>query len=194
MNTLTTDGSFWNKYDFFDSDDLEQKSAAGSILKNAALVGTMFIPYVGPWIAGISVASQLVGLSGTLGKMLTGSDSLTFSALEGWAKSVNRQTAKSQYAMENTWCWENFINLIGDVAGQLKEQRFLFEFAPAILKGNKMLGWNGIDKSKQVTYSLEKAKHYDNLLTTKFKDMEALRKRIGKPITETEFKSYTTAK
>ena len=24
MNTLTVDGSAWNKYDFFDSDDLEQ--------------------------------------------------------------------------------------------------------------------------------------------------------------------------
>jgi hypothetical protein len=57
MNTLTVDGSAWNKYDFFDSDDLEQKSITGSILKNAALVGSMFIPYVGPWIAGLSVAS-----------------------------------------------------------------------------------------------------------------------------------------
>lgn len=149
MNTLTTDGSFWNKYDFFDSDDLEQKSFGGSIMKNAALVGSMFIPYVGPWIAGLSVASQIVGLTGTLGKMLTGSDSPTFSAMEGWAKSVNRQTAKSQYAMENTWCWENFINLIGDVAGQLKEQRFLFEFAPAIIKGNKILGANGVSESKK---------------------------------------------
>ena len=34
-----------------------EKSAMGSIMKNAALVGTMFIPYVGPWIAGLSVAS-----------------------------------------------------------------------------------------------------------------------------------------
>jgi hypothetical protein len=46
--------------------------------------------------------------------------------------------------MENTWCWENFINLIGDVAGQLKEQRFLFEFTPAMFKGTKTLGLNGI--------------------------------------------------
>ena len=194
MNTLTTDGSYWNKYDFFDSDSLEQKSAMGSIMKNAALVGTMFIPYVGPWIAGLSVASQLVGLSGTLGKMLTGSDSPTFSALEGWSKSVNRQTAKSQYAMENTWCWENFINLIGDVAGQLKEQRFLFEFTPAMFKGTKMLGLNGISQTKSQAYALERAKHYDELLTTKFKDMEALRKQAGKALTEAELKSYTTAK
>jgi len=26
-------------------------------MKNLALVGTMFIPYVGPWVAGISAAT-----------------------------------------------------------------------------------------------------------------------------------------
>lgn len=135
MNILTTDGSKWNKYDFFDSDDINQKSVGGTIMKQAALVGTMFLPYVGPVIAGLSVASQLIGLTGTLGKMLTGSDSPTFSALEGFSKSWNRQTAKTEYAQENTWCWENFITLIGDVAAQLKEQRFVFEQVPAVFKG-----------------------------------------------------------
>ena len=140
MNILTTDGSYWNEhFDFFDSDDIEQKSIGSSILKNAALVGSMFIPYVGPWIAGASVASQLVGLTGTLGKMLTGSDNETFSSMEGWAKSVSRQGAQTEYAQENTWCWENFINLIGDVAGQLKEQRFIFERIPSIIKGSPNL-------------------------------------------------------
>lgn len=194
MNTLTTDGSKWNKYDFFDSDGLEQKTIAGSIIKNAALVGTMFIPYVGPWIAGLSVANQLVGLSGTLGKMLLGSDSPTLSALEGWSKSVNRQTAKSQYAMENTWCWENFINLIGDVAGQLKEQRVLFEFAPALIKGNKMLGWNGLDAAKQEAYAASRAAHYLKLNQTKFDDLTKLRKQLGKPITQSELGQLQLAK
>jgi hypothetical protein len=57
MNTLTVDGSWWNDYDFFDSDSLDQKSIGGTIMKNLALVGTMFIPYVGPWVAGISAAT-----------------------------------------------------------------------------------------------------------------------------------------
>lgn len=135
MNVLTTDGSAANKYDFFDSDDIEQKSIGGSLMKQAALVGSMFIPYIGPVIAGASILTQLVGLTGTLGKMLTGSDSPTFSAMEGWSKSLNRQMAKTEYAQENTWCWENFITMIGDVAGQLKEQRFIFEKVPALFKG-----------------------------------------------------------
>jgi len=57
LNTLTVDGSWLNQYDFFDSDDLNQKSLGGSIAKNLALVGSMFIPYVGPYIAGLSIAT-----------------------------------------------------------------------------------------------------------------------------------------
>lgn len=143
MNVLTTDGSFWNQYDFFDSDDINQKSIGGTVLKNLALVGTMFIPYVGPWIAGLSIATQAAGLLGTLGKMAGGSDAPTWSALEGWSKSVSRQGATTEYAQENTWCWENFINLIGDVAGQLKEQRFIFEKIPYIFKGANMMTKEG---------------------------------------------------
>jgi len=90
MNVLTTDGSSLNQYDFFDSDDIEQKSIGGSIMKNMALVGTMFIPYVGPWIAGLSIATQSAGLLATLGKMLVGSDSPTLSSIEGWSKSLSR--------------------------------------------------------------------------------------------------------
>ena len=137
LNTITTDGSFWNQYDFFDSDDIKEKSFVGSVAKNLALVGSMFIPYVGWGIAGASVATQLMGLTGTLGKMLTGSDSPTFSAMEGWAKSFNRQTAKSEYAQQNMLCWENFIDLIGDVTAQLREQRAIFKFAPAIFGKGK---------------------------------------------------------
>ena len=137
LNTITTDGSFWNQYDFFDSDDIKEKSFVGSVAKNLTLVGSMFIPYVGWGIAGASVATQLVGLTGTLGKMLTGSDSPTFSAMEGWSKSLNRQTATSEYAQQNMLCWENFINLIGDVTAQLREQRAIFKFVPAMLGKGK---------------------------------------------------------
>lgn len=143
MNVLTTDGSWLNQYDFFDSDDINQKSIGGSVLKNLALVGSMFIPYVGPWITGLSLATQLAGVGATLGKMVVGSDSPTLSAIEGWSKSMNRQGAQTEYAQQNAWCWENFINLIGDVAGQLKEQRFVFEKIPYIFKGANMMSKEG---------------------------------------------------
>lgn len=126
----------------------------------------MFIPYVGPAVAGLSVATQAVGLFGTLGKILVGSDSPTLSAMEGWSKSLNRQIAKSEYAQENTWCLENWINLIGDVAAQLKEQRFLFEKAPALFKG---IG--GASESRQMKKAAEIEKAYKTAAERRFQDL-----------------------
>lgn len=153
MNTLTTDGSVWNKFDFFDSDDLDQKGMGSSLLKNAALVGSMFIPYVGPVITGLSVATQTAGLLATLGKLVAGNDSPTLNNIQGWAKSVNRQSA-TEYAQQHTWCAENFINMIGDTVGQLAEQRWIFKAAPVLFEGKnawKVMskdGYEALKKSK----------------------------------------------
>ena len=54
-DVLTSDGSAINAIDFLDSDDI-QKSPMGSIAKNALLIGSMYLPYVGPAIAGLTVA------------------------------------------------------------------------------------------------------------------------------------------
>lgn len=190
MNILTTDGSFWNKYDFFDSDDINQKSVGSSILKNLALVGTMFIPYVGPWIAGLSITTQLAGLGATLGKMIAGSDSPTLSEIEGWSKSVSRQGAQTEYAQENTWCWENFINLIGDVAGQLKEQRFIFEKIPYALSGT-----NIYSKESTASKLLELQKKQQKLFETKVKDLSKLgRTREGLQLSVDELRTMSTLK
>ena len=147
MNTLTVDGSKANKYDFFDSDDLEQKSFIGNVMKNLALVGSMFLPVVGKPIIAASIATQSVGLLGALGKMFLGSENETVNNMHAWAKTVNRQAA-TEYASQNTWCWENLINMIGDTVGQLAEQRFLFTHVPALFKGTK-----GIKAKDTKTYN-----------------------------------------
>ena len=170
MNVLTTDGSFWNRYDIFDEDDINQKSVGGTVMKNLALVGTMFLPYVGPAATVASLVPQLVGLTGTLGKMLSSSESPVFSELEGWSRSLNRQTAKTEYAQEHTWCWENFIGLIGDVAGQLKEQRFIFEKVPALFKG----GYAGSDKAykaKLASFEQEQRQITNTKISNLYKDL-----------------------
>lgn len=166
MNIITTDGSWINQYDFFDSDDINQKSIGGSVLKNLALVGSMFFPYVGPWIAGLSLATQLAGVGATFGKMLVGSESPTLSAIEGWSKSVSRQGAQTEYAQQNAWCWENFINLIGDVAGQLKEQRFVFEKVPYIFKKADMMSKEG-----QAAKLAQLEQKYNQIANTKIQDL-----------------------
>ncbi len=167
MNTLTTDGSVWNKFDFFDSDDLDQKGIGSSLLKNAALVGSMFIPYVGPVITGLSVATQTAGLLATLGKLVAGNDSPTLNNIQGWTKSVNRQSA-TEYAQQHTWCAENFINMIGDTIGQLAEQRWIFKAAPVLFEGKnawKVMSKEGYDALKKS--KLAELQKTSNLTTDK---------------------------
>lgn len=179
FNTFTTDGSWWNQYDFLDSDDLNQKSVAGSVAKNLFLVGSMFLPYVGWGVAAASVGTQLAGLAGTFGKMLVGSDSPTLSSLEGFSQSWNRQTLKSQYARENILCWENFIDLIGDTTAQLREQRAIFKFAPAILKGKYgAMGKEGLDTLKENKTKQLLSEAYSN---KKWEDIVQDMYKAGKP-------------
>ena len=168
FNTLTTDGSAWNKYDFFDSDSIEQKSIGGSVAKNLALVGSMFIPYVGWGVAAASIAHQMAGLTATFGKMLAGSDSPTLNAIEGWVKSTDRRNLKTEYAQQNMWCWENFIDLIGDTTAQLREQRAIFKFAPGLIKGD----FKVLDEKKMAQYTEELAKEsMENITNKSFRDI-----------------------
>ena len=142
MNILTKDGSALNRFDIFDSDDKEQNGFKAT-LKNTVLVGSMFLPYVGGFFRGLSVLTQSVGLLGTLGKIAAGSDSKLFNEMEGWSSSVNRQTAKSEYAQQNVWCLENMINLIGDSVAQLAEQRWIFEKGSQLVAGADIMSEAG---------------------------------------------------
>ena len=142
MNILTKDGSALNRFDIFDSDDKEQNGFK-TTLKNTVLVGSMFLPYVGGFFRGLSVLTQSVGLLGVLGKIATGSDSKLFNDMEGWSSSVNRQTAKSEYAQQNVWCLENMINLIGDSVAQLAEQRWIFEKGSQLVAGADIMSEAG---------------------------------------------------
>lgn len=182
-NTLTTDGSWWNQYDFLDQDDLNQKSIAGSLTKNLALVGSMFIPYVGWGIAAASVLQQATGLVGTFGKVLTGSDNSTLSAMEGFSKSWNRSGAKTQYAQQNLLCCENVIDLIGDTAAQLREQRAIFKFVPAIFKGK----YGALGKKGQEAFVENRTKEMlDEFNTKGWKEVATNLAKQGKSRAEIE--------
>lgn len=150
FDILTKEDSTFNKYDFFDTDGYD-KNAFGSILKTTAQIAPMFIPYVGPVYTGLNVAIQGAGLLATLGKMVNIDDMFydnsMLNNIEGWTKSVGRDT-RSEYAKQHMWSLENMIGLIGDVAGQLKEQRWIFQYGPALFKPSAM-SWKGIDQKSQ---------------------------------------------
>ena len=160
---LTDDDSFANKFDFIDSDGL-YKSPMGSLMKNAALIGSMYIPYVGPVVAGISVAQQGLKLASVLGKMLTSSDNQSMNRLEGFAEKTDFFHTQSEYANEHPWALENMINMFGDTMGQLKQQRFLFEYAPAAFKGTT--GISDENRAKKIAeYTKQFNAKNDEILT-----------------------------
>ena len=173
-DVLTTDGSFWNKIDPFDADDIEQKSLGGQLMRYGALVGSMFIPGVGEYVIGAGIATQLVGLFGTLGKMISGSDNPTFSALEGWSKSMNPSEARTQYGEQHPWCMENWVNLIGDVTSQLVQQRWLFTDVPAWFKGV-----NVTNKEAMAAKQASLLSKYKDIANTKIRNLSGDAKSIS---------------
>ena len=133
---ITTDGVGLNAIDFLDSDGID-KSPIGSLVKNTALIGSMFLPYVGPVVTGATILQQALTLGATLGKIAMRSpENPKMNYLIGLSESTNFMNTRSEYSKEHNWSIENLLGMVGDVVGQLKQQREMFKYLPAIVKGN----------------------------------------------------------
>ena len=156
FDTLTVDGEGINKYDFFDSDDIK-KSVTGVIAKNVTALLPLFTQ-AGTAYAALMIAKEF---SKAL-PMLYGVATMLIDRQEApnWINTVAAYGTKysestSQYAKENTFSFENFGNLIADVALQWGQQK-------AIATGiNKLRGANTyVDdamKSAKSLYDTKKA-------------------------------------
>lgn len=132
---ITTDGSVWNKFDFFDSDDLE-KSTAGVIAKNLVTIAPMLVGgTVSAAYIGTGVVLNSLGLLNTGAKMVFGSDEKFLNGVEGFLESISLSANKTQ--SKSAWTLNNFIDLGGEVFKQLAEQRWLFKYGSLLLKGGK---------------------------------------------------------
>lgn len=156
LDTLTVDGTKLNKYDFFDSDDIE-KSVGGVIAKNVATLIPMFVG--GPIGTAYSTALIAREMAKSL-PMLYGMTTALFSDSETpkWMNTIAAMGDKftsgtSDYAKEHTFSVENFGNLISDVALQWGQQKGI---AQAInkLKGSK----NYVEEAMENAAKLYKAK------------------------------------
>ena len=156
LDTLTVDGTKLNKYDFFDSDDIE-KSIGGVIAKNVATLIPMFVG--GPIGTIYSTALIAREMAKSL-PMLYGMTTALFSDSETpkWMNTIAAMgdkftTGTSDYAKEHTFSIENFGNLISDVALQWGQQKGI---AQAInkLKGSK----NYVEEAMEDAARLYKAK------------------------------------
>lgn len=125
---LTSENSAINKYDFFDSDDLE-KSVAGTVAKNVASIIPMFIPYVNTAYSGLLVGRELaktLPMAYGMVASLAGDEnpnSQLANTIAAYGQKFS--TSTSDYAQENTFSFENFGNLMSDVALQWGQQKFI---------------------------------------------------------------------
>lgn len=147
FDTLTTDGSAINKYDFFDSDDIK-KDTFGSLSRAVAQIAPVFIPYVNTAYLTARVGLGLSEIMPTIGKIFLGSDNELMSQIEGWNKAFTFSTSDATQGSEelgieaDPWTMETGLKLISDVFTQLAEQRFLFKYGNAIASriNPKLLG------------------------------------------------------
>lgn len=174
---LTREGSALNSIDFLDSDDI-QKTPFGSFVKNASLIGAMFLPGVGEYIAGATILQQAAGLGATLGKIALGSDNAAMNWIEGLSESTNPLNTRSEYSSgDKMWTIENLLGMVGDVVGQLRQQRLLFKWAPVITKGK----W-GVSEESQLTL---KNKYIQELESKNVNSLEKIIAKYGKDSVET---------
>lgn len=140
-DTITREGSGWNKVDFFDSDDYN-KSFTGTLAKTAVKTIPYFIPGVGEVFGAITAAEGLLRVLPILGKMVNGMATgdadnefgKTMNKFEGWMARFDPTV--SQHSQENLVTFENFGNLISSVSGQLFQQRMVGSI-PYLLGGKQ---------------------------------------------------------
>lgn len=175
FDTLTTDGSAWNKFDIFDSDD-KKKSLGGTLIKNAIKVLPAFCPVVGPWYLGMRVGINMAGLMGTLGNLLTGDSVGAFHGLEGYTQSL--KTSQSNWVTggvsgtaetdtSHAWSLESMLGMAADVFTQLQEQRWLFKYPMQWIKGKEVADAVLDPKAGKAfieAKALERKKFYKDLL------------------------------
>lgn len=140
-DTLTTDGSVWNKFDLFDSDGLD-KSVGGTIGKLAIKVVPLLIPGVGKIYGALTASTELAKLVPTILKSIYGIFGNT--ADSDFVKSLNKvesyahrfDSSVSDYSQQNIVSFENLGKLITDTSMQLFQQKAIAEI-PRILKSSE---------------------------------------------------------
>ncbi len=177
FDNLTSESSVINKYDFFDSDDLE-KSISGSLAKNLMGVAPMLMgPEVAAIYSGALVARELLKTAPMVWGMVNSlwSNQLPQnSILNGLeAKMMQATGSSSDHANANMgFTTETVLNLMGDVALQWGQQQQVAGWTRRLLGEKKDLS-KVIDDEAKVLYDKKIASIFESS-TTDTKKQEAL--------------------
>lgn len=177
FDNLTAESSPINKYDFFDSDDLE-KSISGSLAKNLLGVAPMLMgPEVAAIYSGALVARELLKTAPMVWGMVNSlwsnqlPQSPILNGLE--AKMMQATGSSSDHANANMgFTTETVLNLMGDVALQWGQQQQIAGWTRRLLGGKKDLS-KVIDDEAKVLYDKKIASIFESA-STDAKKQEAL--------------------
>ena len=137
-DTLTVDGTFWNKFDPFDSDGVS-KNIGGQIVKTAALVAPLLIPGVNTAYGYLMAGSLLSDALATFGKAGTEMLDSDYKNNSLWNKfnlyGAFMRRFDGSSSDENGY-FEQGTNMLSSVASQLFQQRAIAQI-PTLLKWNK---------------------------------------------------------
>lgn len=127
---LTKEESPLNVIDFFDSDGFD-KSAWGTTAKLLVTSLPWFIPGVAPYYGALSASLGLLSIMPTFLKAIdslyTGDEQTavksTLREMENWFRKYDSSQSLSRHGKESFFSYESIGNLLGDVFGQIHEQR-----------------------------------------------------------------------
>lgn len=173
LDTLTKEGSYANKFDFFDSDDLK-KSITGSIVKAAVQAAPMLIG--GPLSTAYTAYYIASGLTDASAQILKTIDGLVNGAsakndsLYKWANSLQGYTGQwkagmSEYGKDNFFSLESLLGQAVDSLYQLKSQKAIVQWPVEFTKWQmaKKLGIateSALDVGEAATKSLYSLEPY----------------------------------
>ena len=129
-DSLTREGSWLNKYDFFDSDGLD-KNLVGTIAKTVFTTAPYLIPGVGEILGATTAFFALNRALPVLGKAIAamangrGEDKFT-EQMNKWEGFFSKfDPSVSDNSQEHLVSFENLGNLISSISGQLFQQRVI---------------------------------------------------------------------
>ena len=143
---ITTDGSVFNKIDYFDSDG-KDKSVIGTTFKLATEIAPFFIPGVNTYYGGFKVATGLASSLPTFYKaiegIISGNDSTdndtdlykAATKVEGFMARFNADSY-SDKSQGSLWNYEQLGNMVASTFSQVYEQRAAASLSKLFYKVN----------------------------------------------------------
>jgi hypothetical protein len=161
---LTKEDSILNHIDFMDSDDRE-KSVGGIIAKNVALLAPMFVTKNANWYYKAMIAKEMVRAMPMLYQVssnLFGKGNVQSPEWINRLASVgeNLTTGSSAYSKEHVFSFENFANLVSDVALQWGQQKYIAQRTMSIVDGSKLAD---AEKRAKMLYDVKSTGNLKNL-------------------------------